>query len=579
MLVGSDPAYGVTLNTLPQRVSVTFDEAVTAAGAGLTVTDRDGQRVDTGTVGSGDGGRTIRIGMRPGLPEGTYLITWVVLSADGHTVGGSSVFGFGEPPDLLTSAVPARDPASVVADGVVRMLTAVVYFGVVLAVGIPLVALSVWRRGLRTPLVAQLIRAGAVAVAVGSLSIVVAAPVRLAGADGWWQPGVWSRALDASSTLPQIIRLAAALLVACTAHRLGAIDRHEDASADTGRGAAVITTRPASTSSAAAVESSRVGRGSADSRPRVVRQPDSGVGSVVGGPDSWSLGSSVRALARRGGAGGSLSAPASGMVGIVVATALSGHAVAGSGRWMAVVSTAVHVSAMAVWVAGLVFAVLVWRRGEREALVPRLTGVASVAVGALAITGGYQIWRSVDPVAALWSTAWGRLMLAKLAVVAAALLAAFVARTVLRRFAASLLAVELSCQIIVLVVTAVLAGTTPARDAYDPRAEFTAAVGPLRADIDVDRAGVGDQEFTVRLRDESGTAVGAVSVGGQLVRADGGLEAIEVAFRGVDPVELGPKYFVSPPIRVPIAGMWRLRLTVATDRVTAYTAGVVYRVW
>ncbi|MCX4098279.1 copper resistance CopC/CopD family protein [Nocardia sp. alder85J] len=527
VLVATDPAYGVAVDAAPPRVSANFDEAVTAAGAGMTVTDQDGRRVDTGPVGSADGGRTVWVALRPELPTGTYLLSWVVLSADGHTVGGSSVFGVGEPPDLPATVAPARDPMAVAADGMVRMLTAVVYFGVVLGVGVPVVAARVWPGGARSPAVPQLIRIGAVAVAVGSLLVVVAAPVRLAGPGGWFELAVWNRVLDSSSTLPQLIRVLAALPVLMSVRR----SRASAVTGPTGHGPSA---GPAVTTRARRDDMVAVGL-------RAVR---------------WA-----------------------GLLVIVVATAVSGHAVSGHTRWLAVVSTAVHVAAMAVWVAGLVLAVLVWRREERAELLPRLTGVASVAVGALAVTGVYQAWRSVDPVAALWSTVWGRLLLLKVAVVGVALVAVLVARTVSRRWGRTLLTVELACQILILVVTAVLAGTTPARDAYDPPVAFTTAVGPLRAEVTVDHAGVGDQELTVRLRDGTGAAVGAESVSGQLTRAAGGPGPIGIAFRGVDPVELGSKYFVSQRIRVPLAGMWRLRLTVVTDRVTGYTVGVDYRVW
>jgi copper transport protein len=448
VLVGADPAYGVMVDAAPQRVSVTFDEAVTAAGTGVTVTDQDGRRVDTGPVGSAAGGRTVQVAVRSGLPTGTYLISWVVLSADGHTVGGSSVFGVGEPPDLLSSATaPARDPMAVAADGVVRMLTAVVYFGVVLVVGIPLAAARIRRAWSRTPVVAQLIRAGAVTVAIGSLLIVVLDPVRLAGLGGWADAGLWGRTIDSDSALPQWVRALAALAVWWVCRRTVPF---------TG------TIRTSRTATA----SRRLLPGLSGQAARV---PSRGIGPRRGSPVVlWA-----------------------GAVGIVLATAASGHAVAGNDRWVAVVSTAVHVGAMAVWVAALVLTVLVWRGRERMALLPNVTGVATVAVVALAVTGGYQVWRSVDPPAALWSTPWGRLLLVKVAVVVVALAAVLAARTVLRRWATALFTVEFGCQMVILVVTAVLAGTAPARDAYDPRVASTVAVGPLRADVVVDRAGVG----------------------------------------------------------------------------------------
>lgn len=73
--------------------------------------------------------------------------------------------------------------------------------------------------------------------------------------------------------------------------------------------------------------------------------------------------------------------------------------------------------------------------------------------------------------------------------------------------------------------------------------------------------------------------VAAAEVTGRLTRADGALGPIDVSFRRVDPVELGPDYFVSKGLRVPLAGQWQLRTTVVVDRTTGYAATLPHRVW
>ncbi|MGW5379595.1 copper resistance CopC/CopD family protein [Nocardia sp. NPDC003999] len=493
VLVATDPAYGATIPDAPTRVTVRFDEPVTAAGAGVTVSDKDGRRVDTEAVSAADGGRAVVVGVRPELPTGTYLLSWVVLSADGHTVSGSSVFGIRVPPDL-TLGDPPRDPIAVTADGVARMLTAVGYLGVVLAVGVPGVTLLVWRAGTRTALVAQLTGIGSATVVAVSLLALAMTPARLTGPDGWADPQVWAQALTSSPGVAAVVRAVA--------------------------GAALAAGR---------------------SRPKVI--------AVAGAV-------------------------------IVVATAASGHALAGGDRPAALFSTAVHVLAMALWVGAVVLAVAVRRRPDRSALLPRFGRVAIAAVTALALTGVYQSLRSVDPLAALWTTSWGRLLLLKSALALAAAGVVLAARRIVRgRVPQSALRLEFVLLAAVLVVTGVLAGTTPARDAYDPRITVTADLGRARAEVTVDGAGAGEQELTVHLRDASGTPIDASAVTGRLTRTGDASGPIDVPFRRIEPVELGPHYFVSQPVRVALPGYWQLRLTVLLDRTTGYTATVPYRVW
>ncbi|MFI9509750.1 copper resistance protein CopC [Nocardia sp. NPDC052566] len=486
-MVATDPAYGAAVERAPERISVTFDETVTAAGSGVTVADREGKRVDTGEVRAADGGHTVVVGLEPGLPQGTYLLSWTVLSADGHTVGGSSVFGVGVPPDLLLAQAP-RDPLIAAADTVVRLLAALGYLGIVLAVGVPAVAWAVWRPGLRTRAVVQLTRVGATTVGLTSLFVLAATPVRLAGAAGLADPQVWWQAATSTVGAAALIRVVAATVIAC-----------------------------------------------AGRWPKAVVAAD-----IV----------------------------------VVLATAAAGHAMAGTDRVAALVSTTLHLVAMSVWVAGLVLAVLVWRRPDRVRL---LAGFGKVAVGAiavLALTGGYQSWRSVAPLDALWTTSWGRLLLLKLALILAACGAALLARRV-----SAALHVELAVQIGVLVATAILAGVAPARDTYDPAVTLTADAGPLRANITVDGAHAGTQRVTVRLRDSNGEPVGAAGLTGRLTRADGELGPIDIPFRRVDPIELGPNYFTADTVRIPLAGAWQLQLTVLADRTNGYAVTVPYRVW
>ncbi|OLT10511.1 hypothetical protein BJF78_28720 [Pseudonocardia sp. CNS-139] len=97
-LEGSDPADGASLDTAPQRVSLTFSDAMTADFSTLTVVGPGDVHYETGAVSAQD--TTISIGLLPLGAAGTYQIGYRVVSADGHPVSGSVSF-------TLTTAGPA----------------------------------------------------------------------------------------------------------------------------------------------------------------------------------------------------------------------------------------------------------------------------------------------------------------------------------------------------------------------------------------------------------------------------------------------------------------------------------------
>jgi copper transport protein len=120
-------------------------------------------------------------------------------------------------------------------------------------------------------------------------------------------------------------------------------------------------------------------------------------------------------------------APVSG-AGAVLATAgfaLAGHATSSEPRWLAMAGDVIHVAAGATWIGGLWgLAVVLRRRGPGDevaagAVVARTSAVAAVALLAVAVAGSALAWSEVRALSALTGTTYGRLLLAKLAVVAA----------------------------------------------------------------------------------------------------------------------------------------------------------------
>jgi copper transport protein len=117
------------------EVTLTFNELVTVPAGGIRVFDEGGERVDEGDPGSASPD-TVRVGV-PQLGAGNYIVTWRVVSADGHPIKGAFVFTVGEA-EAVDDEVVARlfaggdDTAVAVAAAVTR---AVGYAGTLLAAG------------------------------------------------------------------------------------------------------------------------------------------------------------------------------------------------------------------------------------------------------------------------------------------------------------------------------------------------------------------------------------------------------------------------------------------------------------
>lgn len=127
-------------------------------------------------------------------------------------------------------------------------------------------------------------------------------------------------------------------------------------------------------------------------------------------------------------------APGSGaVVSLVGAAALlagylfDGHTVTEGNRLVTDLTDVVHVLAAAVWVGGLLMLVSVLRRRHRRGedlralhLAARFSVVAVVALVAVAVSGLVLAAIVLDSVSELWTTPWGRLLLAKVTFVAVA---------------------------------------------------------------------------------------------------------------------------------------------------------------
>ncbi|MFF9285193.1 copper resistance CopC/CopD family protein [Streptomyces griseosporeus] len=125
-------------------------------------------------------------------------------------------------------------------------------------------------------------------------------------------------------------------------------------------------------------------------------------------------------------------------VALALTWASAEHASAGPQVPVAMASAVLHLLAMAVWLGGLVclLTLLHPARTVPAAVPARFSRLALVCVAVLAVTGVYQSWRGLGSWPALTGTAYGRLLLAKLAAVVLLLTVAAQSRRWTARLAA-----------------------------------------------------------------------------------------------------------------------------------------------
>ncbi|SDO60331.1 copper resistance CopC family protein [Geodermatophilus sp. DSM 45219] len=322
-------------------------------------------------------------------------------------------------------------------------------------------------------------------------------------------------------------------------------------------------------------------------------------------------------------------------VGLVLTVATVGHPVAGPLPGLAVAAAAVHVAAMVVWMGGLAGLLGGVLREEAPAddlarALPPFSRLAAGSVTALVVTGVVQSVREVGSPAALVTTSYGWLLLAKLALVLLLLAAAGVSRVWVQQhlgvrrsrpaprrrvtahaFAASeepepdpvvtsaagaraevqaaaaaaerpalrrSVLVELGVGLVVLGLSAVLVGTPPARaevarpvDATLPVQTAAGESGSVQ--VSVDPAATGPNTLHVYLLDEQGQFTQPVDIRVTLTEPAQQIGPIDVA---LEPA--GPGHYVGDGMAVPSAGTWTLAVTVRFDEFTAGTASTTFPV-
>ena len=104
-LQSSSPSDEQRLDAPPDEIRLEFNEPVMLAPAGLRVHDALGEQVPLGAAGNDGPAEVIRAPFGERLGDGSYIVTWRVVSADGHPIAGALVFSVGDPDAVDASLV------------------------------------------------------------------------------------------------------------------------------------------------------------------------------------------------------------------------------------------------------------------------------------------------------------------------------------------------------------------------------------------------------------------------------------------------------------------------------------------
>ncbi len=243
-LKSSDPPAGSVVATAPSSVTLVFTEPIGPGDGAARVYDDHYEPVDAGdAVTAGGTSDRLRVPLRPGLADGTYVVVWRASSADTHPVTGTFRFSVGAP--SLVEGTPPDTSHNDVAGAIMGPLRWLGYTGLVLCPGVLLTLLWLWPEGLTSRRIRRVLVAGAVVLGVSTVGSML---VQGAYASGQPLSALWTApgSLDTQSrTFDTVHAVRAFLLVGLVGLLVGALVFGPDARARVRRalaaGAALLT--------------------------------------------------------------------------------------------------------------------------------------------------------------------------------------------------------------------------------------------------------------------------------------------------------------------------------------------------
>jgi copper transport protein len=561
-LLGTSPQSGSTVPRQPAEVIFKFNQAVGGTLGAVRVYDAQGNEVDDLGVSHPRGNeRWMGVGLKPGLPDGTYTATYRVISADTHIVYGGLVFNIGHagaPPRFTVAGLNGRNKSgrvTEVAFGVVRGLD---YLSLALGLGglafllcawLPALAATAgaedgWQQG-SLAFARRLELLLVSAVAVGILASVLGILLQGASAAGvslWASLNGTIVSDTLNSRFGEVWGLRGIVWVAFGALLVAA--RLE-------RRTVIPVLRPATPGA---------------ERTTVGLRPPRALLAVLG------IGAAFLAMT----------------------PALSGHASVQSPTGVFFPVDVIHVLAASVWVGGiacLLFALpAATRRLEGPqrsrlllATLARFSPLALACVVAIAATGVVQAYIDVRSLDGLLHTTYGALVIVKAVLLATLIALGWVNRErvipALRRIAGTealpgaagvaarrTMRGELALMLVVFGVTAALVSYPPPIDAASGPFSTTATLGPALLEMTVEPARVGLNTVHLYLID--------AKTGTQFAQTKELTVTARLPSKGIGPLLLhvnlaGPGHYVLNSAQLSPGGTWELQIT---DRVSEFDA-------
>jgi copper transport protein len=378
-LTGSDPRQGAVVDQAPEQISLTFSETVSLSDDALRVLGPKGERADTGEARGV--GATYSVKLRPGLPDGTYTVSYQVVSADSHPVAGAFTFSIGAP-SATTVTVSEQTAGGGLVGSLYGLGRYASYAGFIVLTGGAAFTLACWPRGTGVRAVQRLVVSGWVTLTAATLGLLLLrGSYTTSGKFGdVFDLELLGQVLQTKTGAALVSRLlllaAAALFIAVL---FGAYAKRVEGDLQ-GEGAG---------DGEGARDGEGAGEGEKESR-------DLAFGLAVGG---------VVVAA-----------------GLAASWAMAEHASTGLQPGIAMPVDVVHLLAVAAWLGGLVTLLVALYRAPAgtpldAAAVRRFSRVAFGSVLALVATGLYQSWRQVGSWSALTGTRYGQLLCVKVALV------------------------------------------------------------------------------------------------------------------------------------------------------------------
>jgi len=151
-LLGTSPESGSTVASQPGEVIFKYNQNVGGTLGAVRVYNARGEEVDNLDV-SHPGGQEhwMGVGLKPGLPDGTYTATYRVVSADTHIVYGGLVFNIGHAgaaPTVTVAGLIGRNKSGKVTEVAFGLVRGLDYLSIALLLGGLAFLIVAWLPGL-----------------------------------------------------------------------------------------------------------------------------------------------------------------------------------------------------------------------------------------------------------------------------------------------------------------------------------------------------------------------------------------------------------------------------------------------